>query len=312
VESTFTQAIDSIAGDNRSGAAQIAERAADILLHRATLGEAASPDAFRQELLATGWALIRAQAAMAPLVNLVNNVLWKVEESDTPRGLRNAVAEATKEFKRQLHQHALRVAEGALPLIGEGGQIITLSYSSTVQHALLHAQRAGRRMEVICAETRPGFEGRETALMLASCGVPVTLVVDSAAAAAVEEAQLVLVGADMLSEKGLLNRVGTFALAMAAKQAGVPFYTLCGSEKFMPPGFHPFDLEDGPVDEVWSDAPQSVRVKNQVFDFTPLELITGIVTEQGVLPVEGIEAWLAATKLHPALAHGAQRVAEKR
>lgn len=59
VELTFTQAIESIAADSsHSGAAQIAERAADILLRRATTGEPASPDAFRRELLATGWALI--------------------------------------------------------------------------------------------------------------------------------------------------------------------------------------------------------------------------------------------------------------
>src|SRR3954454_15281162 len=56
VELTFTQAIESIAADSHSGAAQIAERAADILLRRATSGEPASPDAFRRELLATGWA----------------------------------------------------------------------------------------------------------------------------------------------------------------------------------------------------------------------------------------------------------------
>jgi translation initiation factor eIF-2B subunit delta len=308
VEITFTQAVASLAEDNHSGAVEIAERAADILLRRATTGEAASPDAFRQELLATGWALIRAQVVMAPLVNLVNNVLWKAEETETPRSLRQAVAQATEEFKRQLRQHALWVAEGALTLMGESSTIVTLSYSSTVQHALLHAQRAGRRMEIICAESRPGLEGRQAAMVLASCGVPVTIMVDAAAIAAVEQADLVLVGADMLSNRGLVNKVGTYALAMAAKNAGVPFYTLCGSEKFLPPGFQPTEPLDWPVEDVWSDAPAGVKVQNRLFDFTPLEAISGIVTEQGILPVATIEAWLAATKLHPALVQGTYAV----
>jgi translation initiation factor eIF-2B subunit delta len=310
VETVFSQEIAAIAADNRSGAALIAERAADILLRRAGTGEAASPDAFRQELLATGWALIRAQVVMAPLVNLVNSVLWKVEESETPRGLRLAVAQSTEEFKRQLRQHAMRVAEGALTLISDGSTVITLSYSSTVQHALLHAMRAGRRFNVVCAESRPGCEGRETAAALAGYGIPVTLMVDGAAVATVPEAQLVLVGADMLSNQGLVNKVGTYALAMAAKGAGVPFYTLCGSEKFLPPGFQPLEQADHPPAEIWADLPSGVAVHNRYYDRTPLEAISGIVTEQGTLPVAAIEAWLAATRLHPALASRTPALAE--
>jgi translation initiation factor eIF-2B subunit delta len=302
VELTFTQAIESIAADSHSGAAEIAERAADILLRRATSGEPASPDAFRRELLSTGWALIHAQTAMAPLVNLVNSVLWKVESEDTPRGLRQAVSQATDEFKRMLAQHALRVAEGALGLIGEGSRIVTLSNSRTVQHALIHAQRAGRRLEVICAESRPSLEGREQAALLMNCGVSVTLLDDAAAINAAAHADLALVGADMLTNGGLINKIGTRPMAIIAREAGVPFYTLCGSEKFLPPGFQLRQQPDLSLEDVWSDAPQDAGVA-RFFDFTPLEVLSGIVTEQGILPVAAVEAWLAATKLHPALAN---------
>ena len=148
LERTFTQAIAEIAADNRSGATQIAERAADILLQRASVGQAPSAEAFRREILITGWALIHAQTVMAPLVNLVNTVMWRMEQGDSPGVLHQAVAQATDEFKRQLHQHSLHVAEGTLGLIDEGSKIVTLSFSSTIQHALMHAQRAGRRIEV--------------------------------------------------------------------------------------------------------------------------------------------------------------------
>ena len=301
MDSFFVSAIAELAADNHSGAAEIAERAADILLRRASMGEAASPDAFRQELLTTGWALIRAQPSMAPIVNLVNAVLWKIEESETPYSLRLAVEHTTNEFKRQIHYHALRVAEGALTLIADGSTIITISHSSTVQHALLHAQRAGRRFAVICAESRPACEGRETAAALARSGVPVTFVVDAAAVAEVRRANLVLVGADLLSTEGLVNKVGTYALALAAKASGVPFYTLCGSEKFLPPGYQTPEQKEWPADEVWSEAPPGVVIRNRYFEPIPLDLISGIVTEQGTLPVAAIEAWLAAIKLHPAL-----------
>lgn len=303
MEQTFTQAIAAIATDNRSGAAQIAERGADILLRRATAGQAPSPDAFRREILVAGWALIRAQAVMAPLVNLVNSVLWRIENADTPQQQSHAVAQATDDFKRQMRQHALNIAEGALGLIEEGSTVVTFSNSSTIQHALIHAQRAGRHPTVICAESRPEREGRDAAERLDNCGVAVTLLDDDAAVAAIERANLVLVGADMLTHHGLINKAGTHRMAEVAKATGTPFYTFCGSEKFLPPGFRPIDSAEWLVRGTASGTTRTEIILDQLlFDLTPLDQITGIVTEQGILPVAAVEAWLAATRLHPALA----------
>jgi translation initiation factor eIF-2B subunit delta len=264
------------------------------------IGEAASPDAFRHELLLTGWALIRSQMATAPLVNLVNAVLWKIEASESPALLRQAVDEATTAFKRQLRQHALRVAEGALGLVGERSTVVTIAYSSTVQHALCHAQRAGRRLEVICAEAGTSGEGRGATETLVNCGVSARLLTDPEALAAVARADLVLVGAEMLTSQGVVNRAGTCALAHAAREHGKPFYTLCGSEKFLPPEFEHAKRQRQNGSTAGNGADTS-HASEAMFDLTPLALIGGIVTEQGILPVEGIEAWLAATKLHPAL-----------
>lgn len=302
VETTITQAIAEIAADNRSGAVQIAERAADILHLRATMGQAPSPDAFRREMLTTGWALIRAQKVMAPLVNLVNTVLWKIEETESPTSLPAAVEQATDEFKRQMRQNAHTIAEGALGLIGDSSKIVTLSNSSTIHRALIHAQRAGRRPTVICAESLPGREGHDAAAKLEGCGLAVVLMDDKAALKAIEDADLVLVGADMVTNRGLVNKLGTYRMASAAKASGTSFYTICGSEKFLPPGFHPIDDAGGLVEPHRGDQPHTVALGNLPFDFTPLELLSGIVTEQGILPVAAIEAWLAATQLHPSLA----------
>jgi len=311
LNSHVSQAIAAIAGDNRSGAAQIAERAADILLRRAGTGTVA-PNMFRQEILATGWALIRAQPLMAPLVNLVNTVLWALEERETPDELRLAVAQASADFKRQLQQNAQRVAEGALALIADGSTIMTISHSGTVEQALLHARRAGRHFAVICLESRPACEGRTAAAALATADIPATLAVDAAVAALVQEAQLVLVGADLLSSRGLVNKIGTRTLALAAQAARVPFYTLCGGEKFLPPGYGPPDQHEWPAAEVWADAPPGVTVRNPYFEWTPLSELSGIVTEQRTLPVVGVEGWLAAIKLHPALVSGGQAIASGR
>lgn len=301
VESQFAQALRALALEQRFGAARIAEIAADVLVRRVSSATTSSPDLFRQELLQTGWEIIRARPTMAPLVNLISNILWKVEGLDSAPELCEAVSLVTSDFKRQLRQHAVHVAEGALNLIEDGSTIVTLSYSTTVQYALAHAQRAGRRFSVICAESRPICEGRQTAEALASLGVPVTLMVDAAALAALPSAQLVLVGADMLTHRGLVNKVGTFALAALARTSGVPFYTLCGSAKFLPAKFQPPVSPDWPTMDVWESCHSHVSIHNPPCDTTLLEYVTGIVTERGTLPTAAIEAWLASLRIHPAL-----------
>jgi translation initiation factor 2B subunit (eIF-2B alpha/beta/delta family) len=296
------EAIAAIAADQQAGAVELADRAAEILIQRAATGAAASADAFRQELLATGWALIRAQPTMAPLVNLVNAVLWKLESVESPQAMRQAVTKACEGFRRQLRVHEGAIAEAALPLIPDGAVLVTNGRSSTVRAALLHAQRAGRRFSVICAESRPGCEGRILARELAESGITVTLATDAISVSLVHSVQIVLVGADHLTSEGLSNKAGTYATALACQHRGVPIYALCGSEKFMPPDYALPPQPQSPADQVWDQAPIGVSIINQYYDFTPLHLLAGVVTEKGVLTGEGVEAWLAALRLHPALA----------
>lgn len=303
-----TQAIADIAANNYAGAAEIAEQGAEVLLRRARTGEAATSDIFRHELMSTIWALIHAQPSMAPLVNLVNAVLWKIEGLESPRALRQAVVDVANDFKRHLHVHEAAIAESVLPLIPDGATVLTNSRSTTVRAALRHAQRAGRRFSVLCAEGRPGYEGRKMATELAEDGIPVTLVVDALAISLVGRVQLVLVGAEHLTARGLMNKAGTYGVALAARIKNVPVYALCSSEKFLPPGYNPPTQTRWSGEQVWADPPPGVMVKNLYFDCTPLTEITGLVTEQGVLPTAGVEAWLASIQLHPALTQSPAQV----
>jgi translation initiation factor eIF-2B subunit delta len=295
---SLAAAINAIVQDTRGSAVEIAASAADVLLQRAQIGEAGDPDAFRHELLRTGWQLIAAHPFTAPLVNLVNLVLWKMEETDSPRGLREAVALATTEFQRQLRYHEGRIAEAALPLLADGNLVLTHAHSSTVRAALVNAHRAGRRFMVLCAETGPHFEGREMADELAEAGIAVQVLSDTQAVEAVPRVGLALVGAEHLTSAGLVNRAGTAALARKAHAMGVPIYGLCGSEKFLPPAYTLSSQPNQLHGNIWGAGNGPVKVGGVLFDRTPLGDLAGVVTEQGVLVLPAIEAWLAALKLH--------------
>jgi translation initiation factor 2B subunit (eIF-2B alpha/beta/delta family) len=295
------QAIAEIANNTYAGAVEIADRGADVLLRCSRTCELETIEGYRQELLRIGWELIEAQPAMAPLVNLVNDALWRTDGCDSAHTMRTTIAKVAHDFKRRLRVHEAAIAESTLPLIPEGARVMTNSRSSTVRSALLHAQRAGRRFSVICAEGRPGCEGRTLAAELAQAGIPVTLVVDALAVAWVDRVDLILIGADHLALSGLVNKAGTSGLALIAQSHDVPMYAVCTSEKFLPPDYVPPSQTSRPSEQVWDDAPTDVRIENYYFDRTPLSHLSGIVTERGVLTSAGIEGWLAATHLYPLL-----------
>ncbi len=297
----IAQSVAAIAADTVSGAVEIAKKCADVLARAARSRPMATRADVQREVLTVGRALMRSHPTMAPLVNLVNGLLWRLEEASSSEEAQRLVDETTNDFRRRLHVHEAAIAETTLRLIGEETTILTLGRSTTVRAALRHAQRAGRRMRVICTESRPVGEGRMLAGELAASGINTTLITDASAAAQVAQCHLVLVGADLISSDGLINRVGTYPLALAAQATGVPIYTLCSSEKLLPPGYQLPPSPPVPPNHIWPEAPPGITVQVAFSDRTPLDLLSGIISERGIAPPVGIEAWLAAIHLHPLL-----------
>lgn len=152
---------------------------------------------------------------------------------------------------------------------------------------------AGEPVQVVATETRPLRQGaRLTVWEMQEAGIPVTLIVDAAAAAALAAGKVdaVVVGADRIAANGdTANKIGTLALAIAAQHAGVPFYvaaTWNAIDAGTPDGAAiPIELRD-PAEVIGTGegAPAvDTAVWNPAFDVTPASLITGIITERGVL-----------------------------
>jgi methylthioribose-1-phosphate isomerase len=156
------------------------------------------------------------------------------------------------------------------------------------------AHHAGRDIHVWVDETRPYLQGaRLTAWELAQAGVPHTLIPDVAAGSLMRagEVDVVLVGADRVAANGdTANKVGTYPLAVLADRHGIPFYSCAplSSVDLATPDGSAIPIEERPASEVLEVrgvriAPPDTLVRNPSFDVTPAELLTGIVTEEGVL-----------------------------
>jgi translation initiation factor 2B subunit (eIF-2B alpha/beta/delta family) len=256
------RALDEIASDNRSGAAEILRRAAALYSQLDSASAQETIDSLSVELA-------RAQPRMSPLIRMANEVL-----KSSPDAAARFVEEATRA--------AGAAATHAAKLIDEGARVLTHSRSSTVLEAFAQARRVGKSFAVVATESRPLFEGRTLAEALVKQDVPVTVIIDAAAALAIKEIDLVLVGADAITPVNVINKVGTRMIALAAREQGIQVFSVCDTSKFICEDCLPPEQEH-PAAELWPNAPAEISITNRYFESTPLALFTGIVTEHGIL-----------------------------
>ncbi|GHT36397.1 methylthioribose-1-phosphate isomerase [Planctomycetales bacterium] len=173
------------------------------------------------------------------------------------------------------------------------GGLATADYGTALA-VFFAATEAGKKISIYADETRPLLQGsRLTAWELKERGIDVTLICDSMAAMVMKQGKIngVVVGADRIAANGdTANKVGTYGAAVCAKHHNVPFYIAAPISTF------DLKLKDGsgiPIEERKADeitngfgkrtAPEGIKVYNPAFDVTPAELITGIITEFGVI-----------------------------
>jgi translation initiation factor 2B subunit (eIF-2B alpha/beta/delta family) len=154
---------------------------------------------------------------------------------------------------------------------------------------------------VVCTESRPLYEGRRVVEALSEAGIHTTLITEASVSHVMRRVDLVLVGADSVSRDGLVNKMGTQGVALAARSHDVPLYALCGTEKFLPVSYPYFQIEARNGEEVWPDHPEEVSVLNYYFEVTPLRYVRGLVTEKGILAQTELEELLGRLQIHDTL-----------
>jgi methylthioribose-1-phosphate isomerase len=189
---------------------------------------------------------------------------------------------------------AALLADGATVLTHcNAGALATADYGTALAPIYV-ARDAGKRVAVYADETRPLLQGaRLTAWELAEAGIDVTLITDSMAGRVLHEGRIdaVLVGADRIARNGdVCNKIGTYSVAVLARENGVPFYVCAPLSTFDATLDHGglIPIEERAPEEVTEGfgrrtAPAGVKVYNPAFDVTPAALVTGIVTEVGVI-----------------------------
>ena len=194
-----------------------------------------------------------------------------------PDELRRLVEEEAQSILHGRERAGASIAVQLCPRL-EGATVLTHSASATVREALVHTPPA----KAICTVSEPVGEGRAFADELREQGLNVDLVRDEDAPAALDGATIFLIGADTVFRDGTLcNKIGTTALAEAAQKRQVPTIVACEIVKL------------APIDV--ASAPEQSEAERELFEMTPPDLLTEIVTEEGAVTPDAVAALVDRT-----------------
>lgn len=266
----------------------------------------ARPAAFKRQLAKTVKELAASRPTAVNLFWALNRMRERAEsllgEGQKPAGTVVALLEEAKRIHSEDEELCEAIGRHGATLIRNNSTVLTHCNAGalatgglgTALAVIYKAKEAGKNVRVFADETRPLLQGaRLTSWELARVGIETTLICDSVAPVALREGriQAVVVGADRVARNGdTANKIGTYGLAVQAREHGVPFYVAAPSTTF------DFSLRSGeeiPIEERGAEevtrgfgaltAPEGVGVYNPAFDVTPSKYVTAFITERGVI-----------------------------
>jgi methylthioribose-1-phosphate isomerase len=237
------------------------------------------------------------------------NLAWALERVMTAaaRGSSTVaeIVDTTLSEARRIHQEEVEAGRAigrfGAELVAPGATLLTHCNTGALASAgygtalavVRTAHDQGKRIHVLVDETRPLLQGaRLTAWELQRLGIPFTIIVDGAAGEMMRRGRVgcIIVGADRIAANGdVANKVGTYSLAVLAKEHSLPFYVAAPTSTIDPSTASGDDItiEERPPDEVTAFAgtrttPEGATAANPAFDVTPARYVTAIITEKGI------------------------------
>ncbi|MDD1757791.1 MAG: ribose 1,5-bisphosphate isomerase [Methanotrichaceae archaeon] len=269
------------------GAGRIAREAAEALMDYALSLDARNLDEFNSEIERAGEILLNTRPTAVSLYNAVQMVTkHKANELEYAR---QSVVGNAKRFIENSEKAVERIGEIGSRRILNGDTVLTHCNSMAAISLISTAFRAGKDIRVIATESRPRNQGILTIEMMDELGIPTTLIVDSAVRSVMNNVDLVVVGADVITANGsLVNKIGTAQIALIAHEARTSFIVAAETYKFSPRTIlgELVPIEERSPEEVLPDISkyEHIKVHNPAFDVTPHQYIDLICTEVGAIP----------------------------
>ncbi|NOX38135.1 MAG: hypothetical protein GXO78_11440 [Calditrichaeota bacterium] len=235
-------------------------------------------------------ALIRAKPLMALIYNRTKRVIHFIQnipkEEKNIQAIKKATLEEIQRIREEAEEHFKTVTRLGSRLILDYHIILTHSASSVVESILMEARRQKKRFRVICTESRPRNEGRQLAARLAQAGIKVKLIPDADITRALQEAHFVLTGTDRFTETSFINKTGTHAIAIIAREMDKPFYVAGEGDKILLKRTYPVRFLPNDPAELFPEKLENLQVENVYFEETPIDYLEKVIIEDGIFELK--------------------------
>ena len=240
------------------------------------------------ELREAGAAFRALKPNTAAYANIIDWLLQDVDGSAAD--IRSAVSRRARAFATYRAFSRTAIADAGCALLSSGTTVLVHDYSSTVLSVLAEAGRRGITLKTLVTAGEPLGKGAQVARLAAQAGHLVTYAPDSATGRLVGRTDVFLSGVETLFRDGdLANTIGTYPISLLAREHAVPVYGVTECLKIHPTQ-ETIDLDELSAEllKPWPSSrealPSGVVVETFVLDLTPALLVTGLVTEQGLIP----------------------------
>ena len=274
------------------GATMIAGSAVRCIEITARRSKAKTRPVFISELQRLNEKLATARPTEPALRNAIKSVLLRVQIYEDFDTIKRYTVQVCRNYIKELKSMIDKIADIGSNQIKDGDRILTHCHSEHVVAILRNARKQGKRFDVFVTETRPKYQGVMTAKKLLNLGIKVTYCIDAAIGYVMRDVTKIIVGCDaILADGSIVNKIGTFPMAVMANKFGIPVVVAGGTYKFDAQTIlgHPEPVEHrDPAEIINPRTLPKASIINPAFDITPAEFIHSLVTEKGITKPEWV------------------------
>jgi ribose 1,5-bisphosphate isomerase len=277
--------------DAIGGAADVAKEVIDALSILVADSKAKEISSLVAEVDDAVLNILRVMPSLAPPINALHRFVGSMERAEADGAsveeLKGILKDASDNFFICAEDALDKVAQYGAEKVNDGDKVFMYSMSSTVWRILRYAKSQGKSFSVIVTESRPANEGLWTVTEMDKSDIPISVSIDACIGDLIPRCSAVFVGADVISSSGFaLVKVGTYPAALVAQAHAVPFYVAADTLKFDTSTLYGLPYVNEPIKrhEILDDQyPERAKVVGQLFEETPPELITALITEMGFM-----------------------------
>ena len=267
------------------GASKVREKAIVALVKTTLKSKAKTPAIFRKEFLRNSKKLFNARPTEPALRTALRIFKKSISKNNlTVYEMKKLIQKTDKNYVLDRKRAMKKMTLFGSRLIKKDSTILTICHSHSVIDVLIKSKKKIKK--VYCLETRPLYQGRQTAKDLAAAGINVTLIVDNAASTIMKQCDYFFSGADaFLADGDLVNKIGTNQISSLCEKYGVLHYSITSTHKFEPSSFFGRDepIEQMSVIELGKKI-AGVTTLHPAFDKTDSKTLEGIICEKGIFP----------------------------